>query len=324
MVRNDIVCEGLEARLALLSQQNTVSVDEWRDLLREAEELCPDQPLGLQIGSEVQVGHAGVLGYLLLNSHNIADALETYLLCERHFYGVNFAELTRGDSGWMLTWPDQVGKDNALFVQVGMTALVTFLRQRFPGGCGLLSVSLTGDAPDNIGPFEQFFGCPVVFNSEYPGVTFDGDAIQRSSPGGLPEDYRAMRRQQQTAFYSVTGADDPFLKGLQSVLLKSIPEGGATLPKVARGLNMSPRTLQRRLFGYSLSYQALIDSVREQLARRYLSRTNLMLSEIPLLLGYSDQSAFNRAFRLWTGMTPGRYRQRERTGMKADTDSGSL
>jgi len=314
MLRRGIVCESLETRLALASQQETVSAEDWRGLLEEAEELCPGEPVGLQIGSEVQVTHAGVLGYLLLNSDNLADALETYLLCERHFYGVNFAELSRADSGWTLAWPDQLGNDNAAFVQVGLTALVTFFRQRFPGGCDLLSVSLTGDEPGDIVPFQRFFGCPVTFNSVYPGLTFDADTIHRSSLGALPENFRAMRQQQQIAFSTVAGTDDPFLKCLQSVLLKSIPEGGATLPKVAKGMNFSTRTLQRRLVEYNLSYQALLDAVREQLARRYLSRTSLMLSEIPFLLGYSDQSAFNRAFRSWTGMTPGRFRQLERAG----------
>ncbi len=314
MVRRGIVCEPLETRLALASRQETVSVEDWREFLREAEELCPGEPVGLQIGSEVQITHAGVLGYLLLNSDNLADALETYLLCERHFYGVNFAELSRDESGWMLAWPDQLGNDNAVFVQVGLTALVTFLRHRFPGDCDLLSVSLTGDKPEDIVPFEQFFGCPVTFESHYPGLTFDGETIHRSSVGALPENFQAMRQQQYSAFSAVAGTDDPFLKSLQSVLLKAIPDGGATLPKVAQGMNLSTRTLQRRLADYRLSHQVLHDAVREQLARRYLSRTSLMLSEIPLLLGYSDQSAFNRAFRSWTGMTPGRFRKLERTG----------
>mgnify|MGYP001821562915 FL=1 len=182
MLRWGIVCESLETKLALASQQETVSVENWRSLLKEAEELCPGEPVGLQIGSEVQVTHAGILGYLLLNSNNLADALETYLLCERHFYGVNFADLSRDDSGWTLAWPDQLGNDNAAFVQVGLTALVTFLRQRFPGGCDLLSVSLTGDEPGDIAPFQRFFGCAVTFNSDYPGLTFDAGTIHRSSP----------------------------------------------------------------------------------------------------------------------------------------------
>lgn len=309
MKRRGIHSEDLETRLALLAEKESVNVEDWRALLGEAVALRPGEPVGLQIGSEVQVEHTGVLGYLVLNSTSVADALDTYLLCERHFYNVNFARLARGDRGWTLAWPDQLGNENAVFVQVALTALVTFLRQRFPAGCDLLSIAFTGDLPDDLEAYERFFSCPVNFGSNYPGITFDSSTIHRSRSGELPATFQGIHRQQQLAFSSVAGADDPFLRRLQSVLLRSIPESGATLPTVASGLNCSPRTLQRRLAEYGLSYQALRDGVREQLARRYLSRTSLTFVELPLLLGFSDQSAFNRAFKSWTGTTPGRFRR---------------
>ena len=118
-----------------------------------------------------------------------------------------------------------------------------------------------------------------------------------------------MRRQQLEAFSSVTRIADPFLQDLQHVLLKRIPEGKASLPLVARELNCSSRSVQRKLSSYNLSYQELLDGVREQLARRYLLQTSLALSELPLQLGFSDQSAFSRAFKLWAGVTPGKFRQ---------------
>ena len=313
MERKGITNEELGTKVALLSQKETVGAAEWRALLGEAAALCPWQPVGLQIGSEVQLRHVGVLGHLVLNSQSVADALETYILCERHFYSVNFAELTRAEPGWILAWPDQLGNENALFVQVALTAFVTFLRQRFPGGFDLLSVSLTGDQPDDLSLYERFFGCPVNFGSTYPGVTFDSTTIHRSGSGLLPDDFVAMRKQQQIAFSSVAGVDDPFLQRLQLVVLNLIPEGRATLPQVALELHCSSRTLQRKLARYNLSYQTLLNGVREQLACRYLLRTSLMLSELPLLLGYCDQSAFNRAFKTWTGVTPGRFRQQQGT-----------
>ncbi len=264
--------------------------------------------MGIQIGAEVQVKHTGVLGYLILNSETLADALETYLLCERHFYNVNFAQLTCSETDRKLSWPDQLGDENALFVEVALTALVTFLRQRFPGGCDLVSVSFTGQRPLNTSAYEQYFGCPVAFGSSHPGVTFDAATMHRPVQGILTGAFRSMRRQQFEAFSSVIKIQDPFLQRLQHVLLKLIPEGKATLPQVAMELNSSTRTVQRRLSDYNLSYQVLLDGVREQLARRYLLRTSLALSELPLLLGFSDQSAFCRAFKHWTGVTPGKFK----------------
>ena len=243
-----------------------------------------------------------------MNSETLADALETYLLCERHFYSVNFAELRCTETEWALVWPDQLGDENALFVQVALTALVTFLRQRFPGGCDLLSVSFTGEEPENIDFYQQFFACPVNFGSTYPGVTFDGATVYRPVQGLLPGDFHAMRRQQLEAFSSVIRIADPFLQRLQHVLLKLIPEGKASLPRVALELNCSSRSVQRKLSSYNLSYQVLLDGVREQLARRYLLRTSLTLAELPLLLGFSDQSEFSRAFKHWTCVTPGKFR----------------
>jgi AraC-like DNA-binding protein len=257
----------------------------------------------------VQVAYTGVLGYLVLNSETLADALETYLLCERHFYSVSFARLQCTDTAWTLSWPDQLGNDNALFVQVALSTLVTFLRRRFPDGCDLLAVFLTGDAPDDVAIYEDFFDCPVSFESTTPGVSFNAATVYKTARGVPPGDFHSMRCQQQEAFANVIRTEDPFLLRLQHVLLKRIPESTTTLPLVASELHCSQRSLQRKLRHYNLSYQVLLDSVKEQLAQRYLLRTSLRLSELPLLLGYSDQSAFSRAFKGWTGVTPGKYRQ---------------
>jgi len=119
-----------------------------------------------------------------------------------------------------------------------------------------------------------------------------------------------MRYQQHDAFSQVLRIDSPFTQRLRQVMLKLIPEGGATLPRVAAELHCSTRTVQRRLGTVDLGYQQLLDRLREQLACRYLRQTSLTLSELALLLGYSDQSAFSRAFRSWAGVTPGRFRKR--------------
>ena len=76
---------------------------------------------------------------------------------------------------------------------------------------------------------------------------------------------------------------------------------------------MSPRTLQRRLKEYGLDFKKLTDDTRRRFAINYLRDRKHTLTEIAFLLGYSEVSAFNRAFKRWTGSTPLKYRQNIRT-----------
>jgi len=312
MQRHQIEDQALERELERVSEKETIPQAQWRTLLDWAASLAPGQPVGMQIGAEVEIKHVGVLGYLVLNSETVADGLETYLLCERHFYSINFAQLQRDEAQWTLSWPDFLGNDNALFVEVAFSALITFVRHRFPNACELLSVSFSGDKPENSQAFENFFGCPVSFNSNNPGLCFDARNIHAGLKSVLPDDVKDMLVSQQKAVSEAIKISDPFFKHLQQALLKLLPEGRATLPNIAAELNSSVRTVQRKLASYNLSYQSLLTGVREQLARRYLARTDLSLVELTLILGYSDQSAFTRAFKGWVGVGPGEFRAASR------------
>jgi AraC-like DNA-binding protein len=100
-----------------------------------------------------------------------------------------------------------------------------------------------------------------------------------------------------------------FIQGLRKALLRAMQSGRANSAQVAATLNMSERTLFRRLSEQGLSFKVILAQTRTQLAQEYLRDKRLTLSEIALLLGYSEQSAFNRAFKRETGLSPRRYQQ---------------
>ena len=77
---------------------------------------------------------------------------------------------------------------------------------------------------------------------------------------------------------------------------------------IAQSLNVSPRTLQRKLSDDGVSFQALVNETRQQLAEYHLNRNELSSAEIAYLLGFAEPSNFYRAFKKWTGKTPGQYR----------------
>jgi AraC-like DNA-binding protein len=82
-----------------------------------------------------------------------------------------------------------------------------------------------------------------------------------------------------------------------------------SLDSVAGILNLTPRTLQRRLSEQDESFKGLLDKVRKELALTYIAQPFIDLAELAYLLGFSDQTAFQRAFKKWTGTTPGKFRR---------------
>jgi AraC-like DNA-binding protein len=95
---------------------------------------------------------------------------------------------------------------------------------------------------------------------------------------------------------------------VRAVLLEQLPAGDATMQTAARSLAMSTRTLQRRLSQERTTFQSVLKSTRESLARHYLEKSSLPAAEISFLLGYEDATSFYRAFHGWTGQTPQRVR----------------
>jgi len=91
---------------------------------------------------------------------------------------------------------------------------------------------------------------------------------------------------------------------VRRVLASEVAGGDIRIEAVARRLGFSARTLQRRLTASGVSYQQLVDSARREAAARYLANSSLAIGEIAYLLGYSEPSAFHRAFKRWNGTTP--------------------
>ncbi|NIB43350.1 AraC family transcriptional regulator [Pseudomaricurvus alkylphenolicus] len=102
---------------------------------------------------------------------------------------------------------------------------------------------------------------------------------------------------------------DVFLQQLRQTILKLLPEGEISIDRVAEELNLSRRTLQRRLSDRDTQFLQVLQSVRASLALRYLADERLGITEIAFLLGYGDQGSFSSAFKSWHGMSPREYRQ---------------
>ena len=170
-----------------------------------------------------------------------------------------------------------------------------------------LAIYFKHPPPSSIKEHEQHFGCPVIFDSEIDGLLVSNETLLRPNLLGdlsISKFFDTHLEEQLSNFEDDTTLDHQVRIQIAKCLSNGIP----TITEIATTLAMSPRTLQRRLSDQGLSFQTIVDEARRQLAQRLLGETQYSIAEISFLTGFSEQSAFNRAFKRWEGQTPRSYR----------------
>ncbi len=288
------------------ARSGALTLQRWAQEVHAAITLAPGPARGLQIGTHLQLQHAGPLGYLVVNTQTLGELLHTYRLLEKWFYGRNWAQLRHDGAQIGIAWGREFGLHDRLLEQLHLSALLTLLRSACPTLPPLLRADMMSAAQGEAGAYRAAFGCPVRFNQDSARLVFPAAALQ------APVDLRGAalspdwRRRQRTLREALPGATE-FVRAVQDAIMHTLP-AGASADAVAARLNLSRRTLQRRLTESGCSYRQLLDGLRERHAHQLLDDPGLSLKEIAFLLGYSEQSAFNHAYLRWNQAAPRRPR----------------
>jgi len=168
-----------------------------------------------------------------------------------------------------------------------------------------IEVRMAHRKPDDVGPYRRFFKAPLRFDAEGNAMVFSADWLVHPLPGA-DSHVRGLLQRQIDALEVRHGADFP--EQVRSVLRTALLTGHSRADQVAAMFSMHSRTLSRRLDAFGVGLQELVDEGRFEIARQMLGDSAMDVRQIALLLGYADPSAFTRAFRRWSGTTPGRWR----------------
>ena len=156
--------------------------------------------------------------------------------------------------------------------------------------------------------YRAIFSCPVRFGSADARISFDEELLQLPTVAADPG-LTSYLDDLATIKLDELGAEDASLvQRIRQQLWTALPSGRADLWRVASDLGMSARSLQRRLGEDGTSFSRVLDDLRRELSNELLEDRKLAVAEVAFLLGYSEPSAFQRAFRRWRGVTPRRYR----------------
>ena len=150
--------------------------------------------------------------------------------------------------------------------------------------------------------YEQYFGCPVRYESDCSGLTFPIEAMRQPLPAVNRELAKTNDRILSEFDRSLT--DTSITSRVRRIVMDGLSSGKPSARDVARALALAPRTLQRKLQEEGTTFQAVSDAVRKDLAIQYMQSGEYDLSEITYLTGFANPSAFSRAYKTWPGRPP--------------------
>lgn len=305
---------GLEVR-DLTDPDRRVPLIRYLELLEICAGRLSDPQFGLKFGAQYELRHAGVIGNVALASRTVGEAFEAigrYLptVVDAAVHGMEVSD------GMAFVYFYYIDPLMMSYRQKGDWA-VAF-------ACNLVRVGIADprwvphevllpNLPDET-PVERRTRADIMGNSirighPWAGIRFDASLLKRPMVtadtviGSLMRHYGDLRL---AALPDQRGRIEQLRREIASVLVK----GESGIEHIAEATGVSVRTLQRRLKEAGVSYSDLQNDVRKTLALNLLENETMALAEIAFALGYSEVSAFNHAFRRWTGQSPSDYRRR--------------
>lgn len=200
------------------------------------------------------------------------------------------------------------GPVSAVYVDYVFAALVGRIRMWSCPGIRIRRVELRMPAPASVAPYHEVFRTTVRFGADTDRLTFGAADWAEPTQHGDAALAELLEAHARVLASRTPRAPAGFPGEVRRAIVATLAKGG-TAQQVARALNLSVRSLQRKLDECDTSFRDLSEAVRGELAAGYLADPRVSISEVAVLLGFSEQSAFNRAFRRWTGETPGRWRK---------------
>jgi len=264
---------------------------------------------GLLVGEHAGPSSLGLAGFILSTAPDVGNALRSLL-----------QHLDLHDQGGVPTL-QIMGRTTRLGYAIhlsGVAASEQICDISIAIGCNIMrnlcgktwnpsEVLLSTRQPQNLTPYRHFFRAPIRFNADQCALAFPTRWLDHQIPGA---DALLHQHLEKEAAELHNHRKTDFVGSLRGQLRKSLASGQCTVSDIARQLHMHERTLNRRLQAEGTSFRHELDGIRYEMARQYLAETAMPIARIAAALNYADASAFNRAFKRWTGITPAQWRTR--------------
>jgi len=271
-----------------------------------------DPNFGLHVGLKMPRGSYGLIEYIGRSAPTVLAACRRVvryggLLNETHTLafeeGDGISILSQRTPGEPLVGGRHA---NEMFIAL----VVRVMRELTSARGAIRGVSFAHPAPPDTSEHSAFFECPIEFGRGENRVAFASEFL-RAKLDGADEALLAVLDEQAERIIASQPKKSDELTRIREQVRVAVKDGQPSLERIAELMHASPRTLQRRLADEGTNFNQVVDDVRAELARHYMKDERLAIGEIAYLLGFSELSAFSRAFKRWTGKTPAAFRKKD-------------
>ncbi len=291
-----------------LESEDYINWEDQHQIIQNAIDLFDQEGLGVIAGRYYPLASHGAMGNAAMSSPTVKEALDIFL----KYYGMRaqFTKLTSEISGNSFRMIQTLLVENDAVGQFLIEALIVSTKLSFDFLSGRqqndVEVYCSFDKPRYSELFESTVQCPVYYNQ--PQTLFSFPCTYLDMPVATRNEAIRQFSEQQCESLSRSIQQPSTFSERISELLRQLPGRQLTQAQAAQLLNVSPRTLLRRLKEENTRYQSLHDAEQKKLALHYLEQPNITLELIADSMGYHDPSSFRRAFKRWFGVSPSEYR----------------
>jgi AraC-like DNA-binding protein len=276
-------------------------------------EQTGDQAVGLKVGEIIDPDRMGLMGHIFFNSDTLGRAIDQYIKLHRLVNeAVRIHRISEGD--WVrLVWEVEAPEFYCQAdVERTLSAAVARARHFIHPRLEIDQLTLCHQRPPWVDEYQRIFQCPLVFGASQVSLRFASGYLDWRLPHRNPYVYGALLGHVNRVLAHMSPRRQVSRK-VRRLIARQLANGTVEADRIAEQLHMSRQTLYRKLKHEGHGFQELIEEVRRERALRYVAADRYALGEIAFLLGFSELSAFSRAFKRWTGESPARYRQSRRS-----------
>ncbi|SEM52623.1 transcriptional regulator, AraC family [Pseudomonas sp. ok272] len=277
-------------------------------MIQRALKVIPNQGLGLWVGNQNVLGTLGLLGHVLSLCRTLRDAFEVGMR-HQHTSGGIVVSSVREEAAQVLVEADC----RLPFAEVQMFAVEEFFASLLVYGRALVGadfncvrVEFVHAAPDYVAEYHRLLGPDVRFGCLHNRLVLEARWLDVRLPN-----HHSLALRQAVNLLEAEGAQVhqkiDLIQAVERAISRDLTRG-SHIEKIAGDLNMSGRTLRRRLTEHALTFETLLEQVRQARTMSLLANPQMSIERITEEVGYSDVRSFRRAFKRWTGQSPSAYR----------------